>query len=144
MEWRSARWSVCLPLLILPCTVKSRSSLLAPAHLGGPGKRAVKRLWCGGSFLFIHQVIKIPRIKNRKKECWMAISVLCWLSDCGTKAPNWSAVSPRKCVEISMNSPCFQGSHHISHCASKDMRAVPLGILPKIRSTVATPQLNIR
>ena len=23
------------------------SSLLAPAHLGGPGKRVVKRLWCG-------------------------------------------------------------------------------------------------
>jgi len=26
-----------------------RSSLLAPAHAGGSGKRAVKRLWCGGS-----------------------------------------------------------------------------------------------
>ena len=26
---------------------KSRSSLLAPAHTGGPGKRAVKRLCCG-------------------------------------------------------------------------------------------------
>jgi len=38
---------VCLPLLIFPCTVKSRGSLLAPAHLSGPGKRAVKRLWCG-------------------------------------------------------------------------------------------------
>jgi len=34
-------------VLIFPCTVKSRSSLLAPAHPGGPGKRAVKRLWCG-------------------------------------------------------------------------------------------------
>jgi len=47
MEWRSARWPVCLPLLIFPCTIKSRSSLLALAHLGGPGKRAVKWLWCG-------------------------------------------------------------------------------------------------
>jgi len=49
MEWRPAGWSVCLPLLIFPCTIKSRRSLLAPAHLGGPGKRAVKRLWyvCG-------------------------------------------------------------------------------------------------
>jgi len=28
--------------------VKSRSSLLAPAHPGGPGKRALKWLWCGG------------------------------------------------------------------------------------------------
>ena len=44
MEWRPAGWSVCLPLLIFPCTIKSRSSLLAPAHSGGPGKRAVKWL----------------------------------------------------------------------------------------------------
>ena len=36
---------MCLPLLIFLCTIKSRSSLLAPAHLGGPGKKAVKR-WC--------------------------------------------------------------------------------------------------
>ena len=46
-EWRPAGWSVCLPLLIFPCTIKSRSSLLAPAHPGGPVERAVKRLWCG-------------------------------------------------------------------------------------------------
>ena len=45
MEWRPAGWSVCLPLLIFPCTIKSRSSLLAPAHPGGPRKRAVKWLW---------------------------------------------------------------------------------------------------
>jgi len=42
------KWSVCLPLLIFPCTIKSRSFLLAPAHPGGPGKRAVKQLWRGG------------------------------------------------------------------------------------------------
>jgi len=40
MEWRRAGWLVCLPLLIFPCTIKSRSSLLAPANPGGPGKRA--------------------------------------------------------------------------------------------------------
>jgi len=34
----------CLPLLIFPCIIKSRISLLAPAHPGGPGKRAVKWL----------------------------------------------------------------------------------------------------
>jgi len=33
--------------VIFSCTIKSRNSLLAPAHPGGPGKRAVKRLWCG-------------------------------------------------------------------------------------------------
>ena len=53
MEWRPARWAVCLPLLIFPCTMKNRGSLLASAHPGGPGKRAVKWLWlwgcgCGG------------------------------------------------------------------------------------------------
>jgi len=32
-------------LLIFPCTIKFRS-FLAPVHLGGPGKSAVKRL-CG-------------------------------------------------------------------------------------------------
>jgi len=37
IEWRPAGWSVCLPLLIFPCTIKSRSSLLAPTHPGGPG-----------------------------------------------------------------------------------------------------------
>ena len=50
VEWCGAQPDgLCLPLLIIPCTIKSRSSVLAPAHLGGPGKRAVKRLWwCGG------------------------------------------------------------------------------------------------
>ena len=46
MEWRRpAGRSVSLPLLTFPCTIKSRSSLLALAHLGGPGERAIKRLW---------------------------------------------------------------------------------------------------
>jgi len=45
MEWRPAGRSVCLLLLVFPCTTKSRSSLLAPAQLGGPGKRATKWLW---------------------------------------------------------------------------------------------------
>jgi len=50
MEWHPAGWLGCLPLLISPCTIKSRSSLLAPAHPGGPGKKGRKRLWwCGYS-----------------------------------------------------------------------------------------------
>ena len=48
MEWCPAGWSVCLPLLVFPCTINFRSSILAAAHPGGPGKRAVKWLWCGG------------------------------------------------------------------------------------------------
>ena len=31
----------------LLCTIRSRSSFLAPAHPDGPGKRPVIRLWCG-------------------------------------------------------------------------------------------------
>jgi len=52
MEYRyhPAGWSVCLPLLILHCTTKSRSSLLALAHPGGPRKRAIKWLWCSGEY----------------------------------------------------------------------------------------------
>jgi len=50
MEWRPAGWSVCLPLLIFPCTMKSRSF---SSGTGSPGlcrKRAVKWLCvcCGG------------------------------------------------------------------------------------------------
>jgi len=47
---------VCLPLLIFPCTIKSRSSVLAPAHPGGPGKMAVKRFWCGASLANIDYI----------------------------------------------------------------------------------------
>ena len=43
MEWRPAGWSVYLPVN-LPLHHKSRSSFLSPAHLGGPGKMAVKWL----------------------------------------------------------------------------------------------------
>jgi len=53
MEWCPAGWLVCLPLLIFPCTIKSRGRLLlAPAYPDSQGKRAVKRLcvcvsgWC--------------------------------------------------------------------------------------------------
>jgi len=45
MKWHPAGWSVCLPLLISPCTIKSRCCLLASAHPGGPRKSAVEWLW---------------------------------------------------------------------------------------------------
>jgi len=81
MEWRSFGRSLCLPLLIFPCTIKYRSSRLAPAHPGGPGKSAVKRLWCGGGgcnleyirnsafifFLFFKPLdVKVLSAKNRR------------------------------------------------------------------------------
>ena len=38
---------MCLPLLIFPCIIKSRSSLLAPAYPGGPGtgRKTVVVVW---------------------------------------------------------------------------------------------------
>jgi len=38
---------VCVCASVNLRSIKSRR-FLALAHLGGPGKRAVKRLWCGG------------------------------------------------------------------------------------------------
>jgi len=45
MEWCPARWSVCLLLLIFPCTISLEVSFLVLAHPGGSGKRVIKRLW---------------------------------------------------------------------------------------------------
>ena len=59
IEWRPAGWSVCLTVLIFPCTIKSRSSLLAPPHPGGPRKRAVEQLWCGEWCISCWEVWKI-------------------------------------------------------------------------------------
>jgi len=41
MEWHPSRWSVYLPLLIFPCTIKSRSSLLAPGWSLKKGRKMV-------------------------------------------------------------------------------------------------------
>jgi len=49
MEWRPSRMVGVSASVNLPLHHKVRSSLLAPAHLGAPGKRAIKRWWwCGG------------------------------------------------------------------------------------------------
>jgi len=68
MEWHPAGLSVCLPLLISPCTIKSRSFLLAPAHPGGSGKRAVKWLWCGGGGCCLVEGRK-PRMDQPTQVC---------------------------------------------------------------------------
>jgi len=82
MEWCPA--GRCLPLLVFPCTIKSRSSLLAPAHPGGPGKRAVKWLWwclpmfcCSLAFVLMTSVTWFYR-------CLSEVIVLCeyFLSTC--------------------------------------------------------------
>jgi len=94
MECRPAGWYVCLPLLIFPCTIKSRSSLLAQAHPVVPEKGRktvvlVVTLVPLFSTLFLHSLslnthptadyiekFRIIRakarctIKTRKRESW--------------------------------------------------------------------------
>jgi len=49
MEWHPPGLSVCLLIVILPSAIKSRRSfLLASAHPGGAGEKAIKWSWCGG------------------------------------------------------------------------------------------------
>jgi len=58
-----------------PCTIKSRSSLLAPTHPGGPGKRAVKQLWCGGVVLLITSGKCNTRVLNvRAGTIWRSLT----------------------------------------------------------------------
>ena len=69
--WTGAQpdgWCVCL---IFRCTIKSRSSPLVPAHLGGSGKRAVKRLWCG----VVVVLFFIPRLISAVTD-WMSAILL--------------------------------------------------------------------
>jgi len=72
MERRPARWSVCLPLLISRCTIKSRSSLLAPAHPGGPGERAIK--WSCVCVSAEWDRSKAER-GLRRRDCWTDVAL---------------------------------------------------------------------
>ena len=80
-EWRPAGWSVCLPLLVFPCTIKSRSCLLAPAHLGGPGKRAVKRLWCGVESDYTCHCPKLNETYRQTTNQWFKLGDLALASE---------------------------------------------------------------
>jgi len=71
MEWLPAGWSVCLPLLIFPCTIKTRSSLLAPAHPGGPRKRVVKRLCVCVLLIFDRVIQKVKRVPFFDSRCML-------------------------------------------------------------------------
>ena len=53
---------MCMPLLISPCTIKSRSSLLAQAQPGDPGKRAVKWLWFIECAIVISEALMLARV----------------------------------------------------------------------------------
>jgi len=79
MEWHPDGWSVCLPLLIFPCTIKSRSSFLAPAHLSGPGCGV--RVW-------------LPCLHvNVNRSTVFSPVLLAW-----QRMANWTVYKPNRCL----------------------------------------------
>jgi len=94
MEWRPGGWSVCLPLLIFLCTRKSRSSLLAPAHPGGPEKRTVNG--CGGGVVVLHYAAKNGALRTRVR--WQRRHCFHWC--CGVL---WTRLYPH--VVWTLSSP---------------------------------------
>jgi len=111
MEWRPAGCSVCLPLLILPWTIKSRSSLLALVYPGGPGERAVKQLWwwwCGNISICPFPVFYLNWFEGSKGDQ----SVVCIIRlHCGTTYVDAaycyqpSSVVCQVCLSITLVSP---------------------------------------
>jgi len=87
--WASTRRNVHPPIILIiiqslsassmyfPCTVKSRSSLLAPAHPGGLGKRAIK--WMRVCLFHLLWSIASSLFKLRA-----------WQSFCTTSLSSWS------------------------------------------------------
>jgi len=73
MEWHPAGWLVCQPLLIFPFTIKPRSSLLAPADLGGPGKRSLKTV-----VVCINNSVVMEAISRGFKSCLTMGVFVCW------------------------------------------------------------------
>jgi len=124
MEWRPAGWSVCLPLLIFRCTIKSRSSLLAPAQPGGPEKGPeTVVVWCGGATdrvawsvcLLVSQ--SLCHDHQPRKSGWTDRDTIWVLDSGGLKQPciRWGPLPPHEgailrektvahCRELSKNS----------------------------------------
>jgi len=68
IEWHPAGWSLCLPLLIFPCAMKSRTSLLALAHPGGQGKGPLKSC---GVVVVCSIVFHLPHLEPRSRVAIM-------------------------------------------------------------------------
>ena len=96
----------CLPLLIFPCTIKSRSSLLAPAHPDGPGKRAVKWLWCGGGGVM--QKLPIPKFFKFTDGIIFLPSNVVGVSKCREEITNGAIALPTQLVTKNANIISFR------------------------------------
>jgi len=60
------------------CTIKSRSSLLAPAHPDDPGKRAVKRLWWYFVYLGIFGLLAGSIVRSAKRRLFKLLRGRFW------------------------------------------------------------------
>jgi len=124
---------VCLPLLISPCTIKSRSSLLAPAHPGGPGKRAVKRLCvCVGGkkrcmSVTVRPVISTQPTSSRTSQTTRTAADLCQVQLTPSRLMNsiargtWAVLlwhPDFAGMELSTVSPCYLKTTFVSSLTS--------------------------
>ena len=123
MERRPARWSVCLPLSIFPCTIKSRSSLLAPAHPGGPGKRAVKWLCvfgvvCHWSVIRSKYANAATQVNYGATQWWWVLHVECRSSSsyCGQTSKTKTTAAQVNAVFQTMAPGKTQRLWHVSFC----------------------------
>jgi len=95
MEWRPARWSVCLPLLIFPCTIKSRLQKFSSGtgSPGWPGKRAIKRLWWWLCYQLFSLKLELPSVLW---HCWL-------IGRKGIRPVKWWGIDVVICLERGAN-----------------------------------------
>jgi len=151
MEWHPAGWSMCLPLSIFPCTINSRSSLLAPAYPGGPGKRAIKWLWCGvflitsGYAFYFSPVYNLiisvslandsvhsAHISLKMTELLMSSSLECctFLDCCFKSQGHFWLIYSVSCWKISQN--CIFYSAHNARIASAVLTTAVPSVCPSV------------
>jgi len=89
--------------------MKSRSSLLAPAHPGGHGKRAVKRLWC----VSINPLLFVGDEHNR--EPWRTSAAGCLQAVCIPAAQKtWQSTQDQVLVITQITLAVY--THELSSC----------------------------
>jgi len=118
MEWRPHGLSVCLPVVILPSTTKSkRSLLLAPAHLGGLGKKSHKMVLVV-SLLPVSMLLPASALLRIFRVCWTF--------------PLYSFVCLHYCTTFSQHTPLPLYRSKRTHCVPL-IKLVSIRYLTRVR-----------
>jgi len=96
---------LCLHLLIFPCTIKSRSSLLALAHPDGPGERAVK--WLG---VCVCVCTTAPKRSVCGLDTGSHMYTVKWVAD--GQISQWDIVIVRR-KQLSLSFHCYQVTSYL-------------------------------